>query len=186
MILIIVFIEEFYLFPFCTIFFFIFPLLHLSQRVFYRIKNLLSCIYTSFLYLNFGKLLIIIKCILQSCIPSRVSLLPKPFSVDLCGCRNLNVVSPECGATSAHPLLSLSPFLSTPASLLFHRWNWLKFMAFAARARKLFAEISLRDLSLILTRVHLAACRNRNQSLTKRQVLTGCFCTLWAQCVRVG
>lgn len=80
----------------------------------------------------------------------------------------------------------LTPSLSTPASLLFQLWNWLKFMAFAARARKLFAEISLRDLSLILTRVHLAACRNRNQSLTKRQVLTGCFCTLWAQCVRVG
>lgn len=135
--------------------------LHLCQRAFYRIFNVIPFLYISSLftytYLFFGIPLVIIKCILQSCIPSRVSLLPKPFSVDLCGCRNLNVVSPECGATSAHPP-PLS--LSAPASVLSQRWNWLKFMAFAARARKLFVEISLRDLSLILTPVHLAACRS--------------------------
>lgn len=93
--------------------------LHLCQRAFYRIFNVIPFLYISSLftytYLFFGIPLVIIKCILQSCIPSRVSLLPKPFSVDLCGCRNLNVVSPECGATSAHPPpLSLS--LPLPAS----------------------------------------------------------------------
>lgn len=41
---------------------------------------------------------------------------PKPFSVDLCGCRNLNVVSSECGATSALIHYPFCPYSTRPAS----------------------------------------------------------------------